>query len=43
MLESQSDDALVKLVKTVDIFETAHSARATNPARTDHCHCVRYL
>ena len=41
MLESRPEDALVKLVKTVEIVETActaHFARTAHPACTDHFH-----
>ena len=37
MFESRPEDALVKLVKTVETARTAH------PARIDHFHRVRYL
>ena len=55
MLESRPEDALVKLVKTVETActahfartdlpaRTAHSARTAHPARTDHFIRVRYL
>ena len=49
MLESRPEDALVKLVKTEEIVETActahfsRTAHSVRTARTDHFHRVRYL
>ena len=45
MLESRPEDALVKLVKTVEIVETActaHFSRTAHSARTAHSVCTAH-